>query len=144
MIRPYTDRDADVMVDIWRKASEYAHPFLSCDFLDAEAGNVRNVYPNYAEIWMKEIDTIPVGFIALIGSEVGAIFLDPAHHGKGLGREMMDFAVAQRGALTLDVFKANSVGRAFYKRYGFRQVGAYFHESSGQDTLKLSFTPGSL
>ncbi|KJS25820.1 MAG: hypothetical protein VR75_09540 [Hyphomonadaceae bacterium BRH_c29] len=141
MIRPYTDHDTDAVVSIWRAASELAHPFLSVPFLDAEAENVRNVYPKFAEIWMLEDDGKPIGFIALLGAEVGAIFLQPEHHGKGHGRAMMDFAVSKKGAVTLDVFKANATGRAFYDRYGFQQVGEYVHEASGQATLKLAFTP---
>ena len=120
MIRPYTDHDADIVVSIWRAASELAHPFLSTSFLDAEAANVRNVYPQFAEIWVLENHGTPIGFIALIDAEVGAIFLQPEHHGRG-------------------VFKANIIGRAFYDRYGFTQVGEYVHEGSGQETLKLAF-----
>ncbi|MBU1289450.1 MAG: GNAT family N-acetyltransferase [Alphaproteobacteria bacterium] len=141
MIRPYTYHDADAVVSIWRAASERAHPFLSVPFLDAEAENVRNVYPQFADIWVLEDDGEPIGFIALLEAEVGAIFLQPEHHGKGHGRAMMDFAVAKRGAVRLDVFKANAIGRAFYDRYGFRQVGEYVHEASGQETLKLAFKP---
>ena len=141
MIRPYTDHDTDAVVSIWRAASERAHPFLSAAFLDGEAENVRNVYPQFAEIWVLEDDGKPIGFIALLGAEVGAIFLRPEHHGQGHGRAMMDFAVAKRGAVTLDVFKANATGRAFYDRYGFRKVGEYVHEASGQETLKLTFKP---
>tara|TARA_R110002124_G_scaffold43864_10_gene134617 strand:- start:2172 stop:2606 length:435 start_codon:yes stop_codon:yes gene_type:complete len=139
MIRPYTDHDADIVVSIWRAASELAHPFLSTSFLDAEAANVRNVYPQFAEIWVLENHGTPIGFIALIDAEVGAIFLQPEHHGRGHGRAMMDFAVSRKGAVTLDVFKANIIGRAFYDRYGFTQVGEYVHEGSGQETLKLAF-----
>ncbi|KDA02684.1 GNAT family N-acetyltransferase [Hyphomonas oceanitis] len=141
MIRPYTDHDADAVVSIWRAASERAHPFLSTPFLDAEAENVRNVYPQFADIWVLEGAGIPIGFIALVDAEVGAIFLQPEHHGQGYGRAMMDFAVSKKGAVTLEVFKANAIGRAFYDRYGFRQVGEYVHEASGQETLKLAFSP---
>lgn len=141
MIRPYTDHDADAVVSIWRAASERAHPFLSVPFLDAEAENVRNVYPRFAEIWVLEDKAAPIGFIALIDAEVGAIFLQPEHHGQGHGRAMMDFAVSKKGAVTLDVFKANAIGRAFYDRYGFRQVGEYVHEATGQETLQMAFKP---
>lgn len=141
MIRPYTDNDANAVVAIWRAASELAHPFLTTAFLDAEEQNVRSVYPAFAEISVLEEDGVVVGFIALIESEVGAIFLAPEHHGRGLGRKMMDFAVSQKGSVTVDVFKANAIGRAFYDRYGFLHVEEYLHEPSEQMTLKMVFEP---
>ncbi|KCZ94047.1 GNAT family N-acetyltransferase [Hyphomonas johnsonii] len=141
MIRPYADHDTDAVVSIWRAAVARAHSFLSIPFLEMEEENVRNVYPAFADIWVLEDNAMPIGFIALVGAEVGAIFLHPDHHGKGHGRAMMDFAVARKGAVTLDVFKANAIGRAFYDRYGFTQVKEYVHEASGQDMLTLAFTP---
>ena len=141
MIRQYTDNDVDSVVHVWRKASDFAHPFLTKVFQDGEAENVRNVYPKYAEIWVKEYDGDIVGFIALLENEVGAIFLDPAHHGKGMGRQLMDFAAELRGSLTVEVFRDNAVGRKFYDAYGFQPVGEYLHEPSGQMTIKMAYDP---
>lgn len=139
MIREYKESDVDAVVAAWRAANALAHPFLSNDFLDKEEGNVRNVYPKFAEIWVQEIDSKVVGFIAMIESEIGGLFLDPKYHGKGLGREMVDYIVAQKGALTVEVFKDNKIGRAFYNGYGFKKTGEYLHEYSGQMTIKMAF-----
>lgn len=142
MIRPYETNDADAVVSVWREASDLAHPFLSKAFQDKEAGNVRNVYPNFAKIWVKEAGGEIVGFVAMIEAEVGAIFVRPAFHGHGFGRELMDYVVARTGAVTLDVFKDNRIGRRFYDRYGFKLVDEYVHAPSGQMTLKLAYDPG--
>ena len=148
MIRQYTDSDVDAVVTIWRSASELAHPFLSSEFLDTEEGNVRNVYPKFAEIWVKEIETPEtgikvIGFIALIGNEVGAIFLNPDHHGQGIGRALMDTAINIKGDVTVDVFKQNKIGRRFYDSYGFKAVKEYLHEPSGQVTITMAFKKSS-
>ncbi len=118
-----------------------AHPFLTQEFQDSEAENVRNVYPQFARIWVKVVDGDVIGFIALIENEVGAIFLAPEHHGKGIGREMMDFAVERKGAVTLEVFKQNAIGRKFYDKYGFRTTREAVHEPSGQIAVKMVFDP---
>ncbi len=141
MIREYKETDADAVVAAWRAANERAHPFLSRDFLDKEADNVRNVYPQFAKIWVSEIDGHVVGFIAMIDNEIGGLFLDPKYHGKGLGREMVDFAAAKKGALTVEVFRDNKIGRRFYDAYGFKKTGEYLHEHSGQMTIKMAFDP---
>lgn len=141
MIRIYKDTDVESVVSIWRAASELAHPFLTKAFLDAEAHNVRNVYPAFAEIWVTEIDGRVVGFIALVEAEIGGLFLDAAYHGQGLGRAMVDKAVAEKGALTVEVFRDNAIGRPFYEAYGFQYVDDYVHEASGQVTLRMAYSP---
>ena len=141
MIREYEEADADAVVATWRTSNELAHPFLSKAFLDKEADNVRNVYPKFAKIWVSEIDGKIVGFIAMIENEIGGLFLAPDCHGKGLGREMVDFVQAKCGALTVEVFRDNKIGRRFYDAYGFKKTVEYLHEHSGQMTLKMAFEP---
>ncbi len=42
------------------------------------------------DTWVIDIDNNTEGFIALIGNEIGAVFLQPDHHGKGAGKALMD------------------------------------------------------
>jgi putative acetyltransferase len=141
MIRKYEERDIEVVVSTWRRASELAHPFLTKAFLDQEDANTRNIYLAFAETWVTEVEGTVVGFIALIENEIGGLFLDPDFHGQGLGRDMVDMAVAQKGSLKVEVFKENAIGRRFYDAYGFREAEEFIHEASGQATLRMSFTP---
>ncbi len=141
MIRRFVKEDTYAVVATWRSASALAHPFLTQAFIDREAENVRNVYLALAETWVTEIDGEVVGFIALIEDVVGGLFLDPAYHGKGYGRAMLDKAVAERGALQVEVFKENGSARRFYAAYGFQGSEEFTHELSGQRTIRMTFTP---
>ena len=78
-----------------------------------------------------------VGFIALIGNEVGAIFVSPRRQGHGVGRALMDHARASRDHLDVEVFEANEIGRAFYDAYGFEVIGERVHEETGHLVLRL-------
>ncbi len=109
--------------------------------MDAEAENVRHVYPAFARIWVTEADTDVVGFIAMIEDEIGALFLSPKHHGAGLGRAMVDFVVDLTGPVTVRVFRDNQIGRKFYEGYGFKFLEDEFHEPSGHWLQKMTFTP---
>ncbi len=49
----------------------------------------------------------------------------------------MDKAKELRGELVVEVFKANSIGRAFYAKYGFESVAEKVHEQTGFELLRL-------
>jgi len=137
MIRPYQHDDTDAVVAVWRAASLSAHPFFEEPFLDQEADNMRNVYLAFAETFITEVNGEVVGFIAMIDNEIGGLFLHPAHHGRGLGRAMVDHVRAKREMLAVEVFEKNAIGRRFYESYGFRQVDTLLHQPTGERVLKL-------
>lgn len=142
MIRAYEPRDTDALITIWEKANALAHPFLPEAFVAQVKSDMRNLYLPNAETRVLEHQGEPVGFIAMIGTEIGGLFLDPAHHGRGRGRAMVDHVVARKGPLTVEVFSANAIGRPFYQRYGFRLQDEYLHEPSGQMTARMAM-PGA-
>ncbi len=137
MIRKYNADDLAELLDVWHNASQIAHPFLTRDFLDQERRNVIQKYLPNAETWVFEEAGRVLGFIALIGNEVGGIFVTPRRHGQGIGRALMDHARAARNHLDVEVFEANEIGRAFYGAYGFEVVGAGVHEETGEPVLRL-------
>ena len=139
MIREYHDDDLDQLLEVWHRASEVAHPFLSEEFLAEERENIRNIYIPNTDTWVYDNAERVVGFISLMGNEVGAIFVLPDIQRQGIGRALMDLACERHDALELDVFVANPIGRAFYERYGFVQIGEHVHEGSGQPCLRLRY-----
>jgi len=54
---------------------------------------------------------------------------------------MVDKAVAEKGALTVEVFRENRIGRQFYDAYGFNRIAERIHEASGHPTLRMAYTP---
>ncbi len=138
MIRQYETKDLETLIEIWRAASEIATSFLPADFLAGEPDNIRNVYIPNAETWVFEADNTVIGFVALIGDEVGAIFVHPDSQGQGAGRALMDHAATLRETIFLDVFKENVIGRRFYDRYGFVFDHEYVHEQTGHVLIRLN------
>ena len=139
-IRPYQNSDTNELLKVWEAASRLAHPFLNEDFIQAERTNVQNVYLPNTETWVAVHDGKVAGFIALIGNEVGGLFVNPALHGQGLGKALMDKAQALHGDLVVEVFKENPIGRRFYDRYGFQFVEEKVFEQTGDTLLRLALT----
>ena len=137
MIRNYRPADCEEVLDVWARASAVAHPFLSREFLELERHAIPNDYLPNAETWVWEADGRVVGFISLLGNEVGALFVDPAFHRSGIGRALMDRARAVRGELEVEVFERNLLGRAFYAKLDFEPVQRKVHAQTGFDIVRL-------
>jgi putative acetyltransferase len=137
MIRPYTAGDLDELLEAWYRASLIAHSFLTEEFFVEERQQIAEQWLPMAETMVYEFGGRVVGFVALIGNEVGAIFVHPECQGRGIGRALMDWARASRPFLELDVFEANVIGRRFYERYGFEEVGRHVDGPLGQTQLRL-------
>ena len=142
MIRPYTPADLGDLLDVWYRASLTAHAFLTEAFLATERRQIAEHWLAMAETRVCECDGRVVGFLSLIGNEVGGIFVDSDHQGRGIGRALMDRARDSRPYLELDVFEANAIGRRFYDAYGFEFVGRHIHQASGQPQLRLRLEKG--
>ena len=138
-LRPYDNEDVGAILAAWESAVKVGHPFLTEEFLSQERYNIPNVYLPNTETWVVEVEGELVGFLSLMGSEVGAIFVHSEHHGTGVGRTLMDKARELRGGLELEVFKKNKVGRAFYARYGFTLMEEKHHEESGEVLMRLRY-----
>lgn len=144
MIRKYETADCEAIVDIWFDASTIATPFLSEEFLAQERENIRLMWLPNAETWVFVDDGNVLGFLSLIGNEVGGLFVRPENQGTGIGRALMDHAAGLRGQLVLDVFEENIVGRRFYDEYGFKFEHKHVHEQTGHTQLRLSYELGRL
>jgi len=122
---------------VWSHASALAHPFLSPEFQAAERRSIRGTHLPGAETWVWEADGNVVGFISLIGNEIGGLFVEPTFHRTGIGRALIDRARALRGALEVEVFEMNQLGREFYARMGFEFICRMVHESTGLQVMRL-------
>ena len=149
-VRQYQENDLTPLMNVWEQANALAHPFLDHEFVEQVRTDIPKLYIPNSDTWVAEYSTPPqesnetssvlVGFISLLGSEVGAIFVLPEFHGKGIGQKLMDKARSLRGELEVEVFKENALGRSFYEKYGFVDIEEKHHAPSGQQVLRLQYT----
>ncbi len=139
-VRQYQKKDLNHLLTVWENATKLAHPFLTEEFLNTERYNIPNVYLPNADTWVAEFDGTVIGFIALIGNEIGAIFVEPKFHGAGVGLSLMNKAQQIHSNLEVEVFEKNSIGRKFYSKYGFSLLNKKIHTPTGNKILRLKFT----
>ncbi|MFU0503155.1 GNAT family N-acetyltransferase [Pseudaminobacter sp. NGMCC 1.201702] len=132
-IRPYVPaHDSERLLDIWLAASRVGHSFLSEDDLSAQMQLVRDVYLQKAENWVIAADGGPVGFIGLLDSFIGGLFIDPAFHGRGFGKTLILHAAQLKGALDVELYAANRAAYRFYQRAGFEETGRLARDAEGR------------
>ena len=122
MIRPYDFSDRDRLLEIWHQASRVGHPFLSARDLEEQKALVRDVYLPQAETWVALDAGTIVGFIGLLGSFVGGLFVDPSSQKLGVGRSLVEHAAAIKGELEVEVYALNQGALHFYRKLAFADV----------------------
>lgn len=131
-IRPYTPADQAAVLDIWLEASKVGHPFLSPDDLARQQALVADVYLPNAETWVAERDGRIVGFIGLLDSFIGGLFVAPDAHGQGIGQQLIAHAHVLKGPLTVEVYADNPIAPAFYRRCGFTEIARKDRDDEGR------------
>ena len=132
-IRKARADDVPRLFEIWQAAVTATHDFVSAADRAEIADIVRDQYLPSAPLWVAvdEADR-PLGFMGMTGATVDSLFIDPAHHGRGIGRAMVDHARVIAPALSVDVNEQNDGAFAFYRRLGFQQVGRSPVDDSGR------------
>jgi len=137
MIRPYHERDCETVLDIWYRASRVGHPFISDAELRRQREEIRTVYIPKAAQWLAEIDGRVAGFIAMLGNFIGGLFVDPGFHRRGVASSLVDFVRRSQPCLTVEVFRDNHIGRAFYEHCGFVLLRELTNENTGLPAMIL-------
>lgn len=132
-----TAEDYALCAAIWLSASLKAHDFIPASFWQKHAPAMRDHYLPSARVTMACADGVPVGFCALSGRELAALFVRPDYWRWGIGRRLMERAKAAEVRLELAVYKKNSRALAFYQAEGFRTLGNSICPHSGESELRL-------
>ena len=134
-IRPAQPTEHPALVMLWERSVRATHDFLT----EADIAFYRPLVAEYFEssardLWVltNEAD-LPIGFLGLAGDSIAALFMDPAHRGRGGGRRLVSHAQQLRGvALTVDVNEQNVTARGFYEALGFGVVGRSSMDDTGR------------
>lgn len=139
MIRKHEPADLEAILAVWYQASTLAHPFLEEAFVEMVKKAMREVYVPDSETWVYEEKEEVVGFISMLGNEIGGLFILPGNQGKRIGTQLVDFVQPSHPILEVEVFAKNAIGYPFYEKYGFQVMKTYLQEESGQEVVRMSF-----
>lgn len=118
-IKKYSSRYKDQIISVWEKSVLATHHFLSsADFFEIKALLVDYDFEILAMFCLIDNDKV-IGFIGIYQHKIEMLFLDPEYTGKGLGRQLIEFAITKQGATLVDVNEQNNNAKIFYEKVGF-------------------------
>jgi ribosomal protein S18 acetylase RimI-like enzyme len=125
-IRKFQPADEAGVVEVWHSSGIAAYTFLPTwqAFTLEQARGVfdRIIRPNCA-IWVATLDERVVAYLAMKGTYIDRLYVNPFEWRKGWGTQLVNFAkrVSPRG-LDLHTHQENFAARALYERNGFGAV----------------------
>ncbi len=123
MIVSANKTDYPRLMDVWESAVKATHNFLKQEDFDYYKEQGPKYLAAYRLYVYKNDNGKIVGFIGIDETKVELLFVDNASRGKGIGRQLLEFAIGELNADRLDVNEQNGQAIGFYNRLGFCVVG---------------------
>ena len=72
------------------------------------------------QLWVFDEDGVVKGFMWVDSQQIKKLFVEPVLQSRGIGSQLLKYAVDKLGATYLWALEKNSKAIAFYKRHGFQ------------------------
>ena len=125
-VRPFQPADEADVVGVWHRSGLAAYTYLptwQAMTLETAQYVFHNIIQPKCNIWVGTVDDRVVAYLALNGSYLDRLYVDPPEWHKGWGRRLVELAkeLSPQG-LELHTHQANQAARALYERHGFKAV----------------------
>jgi ribosomal protein S18 acetylase RimI-like enzyme len=125
-IRPFQDADEAAVVGVWHRSGVAAFTYLpTWQALTLETAQCifHNIIRAQGAIWVATLDERIVAYLAMKGTYIDRLCVDPPEWRKGWGTQLIIFAKQlSPSGLELHTHQANFAARALYERHGFQAV----------------------
>lgn len=117
---------------IWAAYVQKYHAFLSDEWMAETRKLMSTQYLQASEVHVYEHDDQIVGFVAMVDTYVGVLFVESEHEGKGFAKALLNKVNSLDSELVTSAYSKNQNGRSFYERHGFVFVKEELHDISGE------------
>ncbi len=115
----YKDSHKSEILSVWENSVKATHHFL----LEPDFEEYKAILQNFdfkdLDVFCLEDNAKIVGFIGIHSEKIEMLFLNPDYIGKGLGKQLIDFAFSNFEINYVDVNEQNPKATEFYQKWGF-------------------------
>lgn len=140
---PATD-DFDELAELWEASVRATHHFIPEAYIRRLKPLVWSVYLHGMPVYIIRGEEGIEGFMGVNGEMLEMLFVHPRAIGKGVGRQLMLYALRYCGVRYVDVNEQNEKAFNFYRRFGFQVTGRDATDASGEPYPILHLKLGSI
>lgn len=122
----------DELIELWETSVRSSHHFLTEDDILFYKQLVPQYFPAVELYIMRNEQGRIAAFMGLSDELIEMLFVHPQEQGKGLGKELMRFAIQEKHMRKVDVNEQNTPALQFYTNQRFRVIGRDELDSSGK------------
>lgn len=121
-----------LVVDVWEASVRATHHFVTESDIEIFRPLVYDELPHTELACVRDADGMLIGFIGIAEGKIEMLFVHPDYRGHGIGRTLINYALNERGATSVDVNEQNDQAVGFYLWMGFEVVGRSELDGNGK------------
>ncbi|EKT62310.1 GNAT family N-acetyltransferase [Providencia burhodogranariea] len=130
-IQPAISTQFNDIIDVWESSVRATHFFLTEETIqELKIAILEKYLPQLTVFVVVDHNNKINGFIGIAENRLEMLFISQENRSKGLGKQMLNFAIQQLGVNELDVNEQNLQAVGFYQHMGFKQFAR--SEKDGQ------------
>lgn len=124
--------DFDELAELWEASVRATHHFISDEYIRKLKPLVWGVYLRSMPIYIVRDEKGIAGFAGVNGEMLEMLFVHPRAMGKGIGKQLVLYAICHCRVRYVDVNEQNERALGFYHHFGFRRTGRDAVDASGE------------
>lgn len=133
----------EACADIWLAASLAAHDFIPRPYWEGNRQAMAERYLPASVVRTAFRDGAIVGFSAVRGDALEALFVHPDYWNRGVGKELLGALFTEHARLELNVYTNNQRAVDFYRRAGFRETARGLCPHTGEPEATMEWRAGA-
>lgn len=132
-IQPCLPSEYGAITELWEASVRATHDFLKEEDILFFKPLILNEYLAAVKLFCKKDANQQItGFLGTSEEKIEMLFIHPLFRGKGIGKELLEYAIKVLGIRKVDVNEQNEQAVGFYKRFGFKVIGRTQVDSIGK------------
>lgn len=133
MIRKINEEEYPRLLEIWISAVENTHDFLKSEDFEFYKENLPTYFQYVDLVGYYTTDNILVGFAGVADHNLEMLFIHNDYRGKGIGKELLNYAIKNLEVSKVDVNEQNKQAVDFYLYLGFKVINRSEKDGEGKE-----------